>query len=217
VAAGAYRRVASAAGFIGDSATVTVTTGTLRSDVVLSPTLAAGGTRIVLTWAGAAPAPSDLDSHLTGPLSAGGRFHVFYSDRGSLTAPPFANLDVDDTFYGGPETVTISQQIAGVYRYAVHNYSAESALSGSGANVKVYRGSALVAEYNVPNQPGTVWTVFELDGTVIRPINSMGSALPAGGQAGVSGDRVGAAGRSARTDAELIRDAARAHPKGGGP
>lgn len=47
-------------------------------------------------------------------------------------------------------------------------------LSNSGAQVRVYRGSDLVAVFNVPtNQGGTLWTVFELSGSTITPINTM--------------------------------------------
>ena len=45
---------------------------------------------------------------------------------------------------------------------------------GSNAQVRVYRGSYLVATLNVPaDQGGTLWTVFELDGDTITPINTM--------------------------------------------
>ena len=47
------------------------TTGNQNASI--SPVLAAGETRIVLTWG---VAPSDLDSHLTGPKTSGGRFHI---------------------------------------------------------------------------------------------------------------------------------------------
>ncbi|TGO02750.1 hypothetical protein PN36_19585 [Candidatus Thiomargarita nelsonii] len=40
---------------------------------------------------------------------------------------------------------------------------------------KLINGSALVASYNVPNQEGILWTVFEIDESgVIKPINTMG-------------------------------------------
>jgi len=49
-----------------------------------------------------------------------------------------------------------------------------TALSNSGAQLRVYRGSDLVATFNVPsNQGGTLWTVFETDGDTITPINLM--------------------------------------------
>jgi len=40
--------------------------------------------------------------------------------------------------------------------------------------VRVYRGSNLVASFNVPsNTGGTLWTVFEMNGDTITPINTM--------------------------------------------
>jgi hypothetical protein len=41
--------------------------------------------------------------------------------------------------------------------------------------VKVYQASGLVASFNIPaNQGGTLWTVFELNGTNITPVNTFG-------------------------------------------
>jgi uncharacterized protein YfaP (DUF2135 family) len=61
----------------------------------------------------------DLDSHLFVPNGD----HVYFVDRGSLTAAPYAALDVDDITGFGPEVVTITRLYPGTYRYAVFNYS----------------------------------------------------------------------------------------------
>lgn len=136
-----------------------------------------GPTKIVLTWSAN---PSDLDSHLTGPTPDGARFHVCYYDQVySSSGVKYVDLDIDDTSSYGPETTTIYQQIPGVYRFSVHDYTNRSstsstALGNSGARVQLYRGSSLIATYDVPaNQPGTTWTVFELNGNTITPINQM--------------------------------------------
>ncbi len=159
--------------------TVTSLGGLTRANQngTINPTLPVGQTRVILTW-GAIPA--DLDSHLTGPLSGStSRFHVYYASRGSSTASPFANLDVDNTFGYGPETTTIYQQTTGTYRFSVHDYSNLSstsslALSASGAKVRVYNSTGLVATFNVPaNQGGTLWSVFELNGNTIIPVSTM--------------------------------------------
>ena len=128
--------------------------------------------------------PQDLDSHLTGPTAAGSRFHVYYPAKGSLFSDPFAALDIDDVTSFGPETITISQQLSGVYRYSVHDYwtyaasgtrpTNSTALANSGARVQLFMGDQLRQEFFVPNQPGTLWTVFELNGTTLTPINRMG-------------------------------------------
>ena len=42
------------------------------------------------------------------------------------------------------------------------------------AQVIVYRGGEIAATFNVPtNEEGTPWTVFELDGDTLTPINTM--------------------------------------------
>ncbi len=139
--------------------------------------LSAGEWRFVLTWG---DTPNDLDSHLTGPISGSAdRFHVYYSDKGRRNQAPYDSLDWDDTYQFGPETISIYQQFSGVYRYSVHNFSNRSenpstVLSESGARVSIYQGNNLVRTFNVPNSiGGTLWTVFELSGSSITPINTM--------------------------------------------
>ncbi len=147
------------------------TTG--NQNASLSPVLAAGEIRIVLTWGSA---PADLDTHLTGPTTTGPRFHIAYYDT-SVNDGTVASLDADDTSAYGPETITITNQISGTYRYYVHDFTNDGtnpsqALSNSGAQVKVYNSSGLAATFNVPaNQGGTIWEVFELSGSTITPIN----------------------------------------------
>lgn len=146
-------------------------------DAVLTPVLSDDEYRVVLTWSST---PRDLDSHISGPLSTGDRFHVYYrnmsaSDNGEIVA----KLDLDDRSSYGPETITLKKTQAGVYKYAVHDYTNSSstsstALSMSGAKVELYRGNTLIATYNVPiNTTGTVWNVFEIEGDTIRTINTM--------------------------------------------
>lgn len=142
----------------------------------ISPKLPPDEVRVVLTWG---ETPSDLDSHMTGPLpgNSNDRFHVYYVNRGSLNGSPFTNLDIDDTSSFGPETITITQINQGTYRYSVHNYSNRGSttsdlLASSFAQVTVIIGET-VQTFNVPNQPGTLWTVFELNDSTITPINSM--------------------------------------------
>ncbi len=150
------------------------TTGDQNASI--SPVLAAGETRIVLTWGAD---PEDLDSHLTGPTISGPRFHVYYSDD-SISDGTVAGLDADDTTSYGPETITINTQISGTYYYYVNDYTnmdagtnPSSELSNSGAQVKVYQSTGLVATFNIPaNHEGTLWAVFSLNGTTITPINT---------------------------------------------
>jgi hypothetical protein len=135
-----------------------------HQDVVLSPILNPGEFRIVLTWG---ENPADLEAHLTGPNPSGCREHCFYWNP-TISG---ASLDVDDRQAYGPETITISQMDAGIYRFYVHDFtnrnSANSAaLAGSGATVTVYSASGdAPLVYNVPAGAGNVWHVFNLDAT----------------------------------------------------
>jgi len=208
---GTYTVSASAPGYVSTSVTAIVlgNTTTPAPDIVLSP-IGAETARIVLTWGAT---PSDLDAHLTGPDSAAGlpRFHIYYASTGSLTTRPYAALDVDNTNSFGPETITITKQFTGVYRYSVHDFSdsdlnPSSALAASGARVQVYQNGALTRDFFVPNQPGTLWTVFELNGTTITPINAM--SYEANSDA-VSIRAQGEAG----TEGGVIGEAIRGHPK----
>lgn len=178
--AGNYTAELSAGGFSTNYMSLVCLGGTSTGNQngTLTPVLAAGETRIILTWGAS---PSDLDSHLTGPLASGsGRFHIYYSAKTySVGGVSYADLDLDDTTSYGPETTTIRQQSSGTYRFSVHDYtnlssSSSTALSQSGAKVLVYRGNSLVGTFFVPSgQPGTLWTVFELNGNTLTPVNQM--------------------------------------------
>jgi hypothetical protein len=169
-------------------------------------TTGTGQYRIVLDWGNN---PNDLDSHLTGPTATSPpRFHVYFNDEdfpsGStstattsyLIAGPTteAFLDVDNTEHGydnGPETTTIVVPRTGTYRFYVHHYSGSSTISASGAQVKVYRGSALLATYNPPYSTlgeDAVWSVFSMDvtasGQTITAVNTI--TIPTDGTYGLA-------------------------------
>ncbi len=176
---GSYTAELTKDGFVTGYLNVVCGQMNITQDGVITPLLSDNQYRVVLTWS---ETPSDLDSHLTGPLSTGGRFHVFYSNRTAFDGTEkVAELDVDDTTSYGPETVTttLTQSQDGVYRYSVHDYTNKSsnpssALSLSGAQVKLYSGNTLLDTYYVPiNQGGTLWNVFELENGVLRKINTM--------------------------------------------
>ena len=205
--AGNYTGEVSGTGYITGYFTILCvgSTTTPNQNTNVTPILPSGETRIVLTWGAT---PSDLDSHLTGPTLGGTRFHVYYGSRTYMESSTiYAILDRDVVGGYGPETTTIHVQIPGVYRFSVRNFSGEVALSNSGAEVKVYRSSGLVATFNVPlGQAGTVWSVFEMNGNTITPVNSMSNTIPLG-PVRVAPDSLGPAGGiSAATDAALLRD-----------
>jgi hypothetical protein len=168
IPAGVYTVFASYSGYTDTRFTVYALGGETSGgqDASMSPELGSGEIRIVLRWGST---PWDLDSHLSGPSSDGGEFHCYYYEP--VPDPGYVNLDRDDTDGEGPETITIQQRLTGTYRYLVHDYTnrystTSSALSSSGAHVRVYGESGELAAFNVPTgQGGTVWEVFELDGT----------------------------------------------------
>ena len=136
-------------------------------DGTLNPTATAvddNQFRVVLTWG---ETPRDLDSHLVGLDDTNSVFHIAYYNKVERDAEGnvIASLDVDDTSSYGPETVTIvNARTDATYYYSVKDYTnyyynaSSTQMSASGANVKVYQGSTLVKEYNVPlNQAGTIW------------------------------------------------------------
>ena len=177
--AGNYTAEALSPGYITNYFDVVVVGGETRGDqnVTITRELEGGQWRIVLTWG---ETPRDLDSHITGPTATGNRFHVYYpSARRSYTdSATDVDLDVDDTTSFGPETVTIREQTSGIYRYSVHDFtnrrsSSSSAMAASGAKVEVFQGNNLVREFSVPNEAGTLWTVFELNGSNLVPINQL--------------------------------------------
>ena len=172
---GLYYYEASAQNYITGTGLINVTdTGASGENIVLSPVLVGQVARIVLQWGAT---PSDLDSHLWGPLPNGTRFHVYYSNAYQADA---AELDVDDTSSYGPETVTIFRFLPGPFRYYVHNYTNRSSnpswvLAQSGATVRLFLQSGQQYTFNVPYLPGTVWRVFEIDGATgaITTVNTM--------------------------------------------
>lgn len=92
----------------------------------------------------------------------------------------YAELDLDDREYEGPETTTIYQPVKGIYSFYVHDFSNDGTmnnpqLKASDAKVQVYVGNRLRATYNVPQELGTLWHVFDYDSTTgkIQAVNDV--------------------------------------------
>ena len=178
---------ASAPGFAATQLTLNVISGqTLTQNISLSPTLLTGELRITLNWTrDANGAPDDLDAHLYGPTTNNRCFEVYYSNKGSLTAAPFAMLEVDNIRADGDpptETIRIAQTMAGTYRFFIYNYSGgvADALSRSRATVQIFDSSGLLRTYVVPSGTGRYWHVFELNGQTraLTDINSLSTTPP---------------------------------------
>lgn len=172
--AGKYTVEIRATGFITSYEEIDVVDNTELSGLkfMLSPSLATGEIRIVLTWG---TDPWDLDSHLEGRSSAGNSIHISYMD---MEEPDVAKLDLDDRQSFGPETTTIYDG-GGNYTFSVHDFSnggnrVSEALANSGATVTIYTpDSDQPIVYTVPSGKGTLWTVCRIENGQITPINSI--------------------------------------------
>lgn len=174
---GVYTVRATSTSYAAGSVTITVVTTNVRAPITfLSPGSVTIAWRFVLSWGAT---PYDLDAHLTGPITnSGNRFHVYWGSEGSVAQSPFAALDVDALQGYGPETITLHQQIAGVYRFYVDNFDYPSngvpELRASNVRVDVYKGNTLVRQFFPPQLNGKYWAVFEIDGPVLTPLNTIG-------------------------------------------
>ncbi len=181
--AGAYTVEALQSGYVDGYMEVEVrgNRSNYVGDLPLSPQLPAGQVRVVMTWGAQ---PRDLDAHLTGPATDGGRFHVYWSDMAPYGQG--ANLDIDDVTSYGPETITITEFRPGVYRYSIHDYTNRderysTALARSELRIEVFSGSDMIGSFVPPtNADGTVWTVFEMHNAQVVPINEMGYEVDPG-------------------------------------
>lgn len=139
---------------------VSVATSTGATNIPTCLTLPArNAVTVRLTWG---QSPADIDSHLKMP----GGTHIYYVNKGSLTAEPYASLDVDDTNGYGPEVTTIRNPKRGIYRFYLHNYSGtfSPGMTGSPTRVELnYLGRVVV--FTPPAGEGTsrYWHLFDLE------------------------------------------------------
>ncbi|KPF45905.1 hypothetical protein IP87_14050 [beta proteobacterium AAP121] len=157
--------LAALTGVAGGRLTNTLSVGPYAQDATLAECLSlsqtGSGVTMKLTWGAL---PSDLDSYLYTPSGT----RVYYSNEGSLTAAPYANLDVDDTSSYGPEVITITRLMVGTYKYAVNNYSgySQGPISTSGARVELSIPGRTVELFVPPaDEPSgnSWWLLFEID------------------------------------------------------
>lgn len=148
---------ARSASLLSNTRAVTTLTGNvpLGSPCLI---LAEGAIGIKLSWG---LQPLDVDSHLLTPHGT----HISYLAKGSLTAAPFANLDIDDVTSFGPEIVSIRRPAQGTYRYFLHNFSGTFSPGMTGSPVKVevtYNGNTTV--YRPGAGEGTLeyWHAFDI-------------------------------------------------------
>jgi len=157
--------------------------------MVSSAAIAEGEVSVVMSWG---TSPRDLDSHLVRKTNGNQDYHVYYSHKNDTDA----NLDRDDVDGVGPETITISSiSPSSVYTYYVYKYSnSGNELKDSGAKVELNVNGSQIP-YNVPNEDGRYWKVFEI-------IN--GRIIPC--QTGCMGGSVGDIVRDIDQDAYLFEN-----------
>jgi hypothetical protein len=117
---------------------------------MLEATEAAGrDVRIILNWGSRKDQVKDADSHLVCVCGAADR-HVYYKHRRHVGSGHKVELDVDDTDWGGPETITLTKPATGRYLYWVHDFSGPPAVLGaSDLVVRVLIGSEQVGEFKI--------------------------------------------------------------------
>ena len=160
---GTYMIEATKTGFTSDSANNELNSGEIDTvNLTLLPNTIDDDLRVVLTWG---EVPYDLDSHMWVPMGGSSCYHVYYSNRGSITESPYTSLDIDDTSSYGPETITVYQAMPGVYQYWVYNFSGDPDITTSEANVKIYNGTQLLNNYDIPTAPEgwRAWHVFDIN------------------------------------------------------
>lgn len=145
---------------------------TVTRNMTLSKILDSDKLRFVLTWdAEKEGVSADLDIHLYGPDPfRNTEYGVYFSDQNSWYGHlmdgryvgSFANLDVDDKAYEGPETITVQALTKGQYKVFVQDYTnggTGGQLYVSNPVVKIYKGSRLVDTVKMPQKTGGVWFV----------------------------------------------------------
>lgn len=149
-------------------------------DIVMATLKEAGQASFVLTWG---EYPSDLDSHLIGPVEGNDHYHIYY---GNKTYPEGISdielldlrLDVDDVTSYGPETTSIYKPVAGgIYTYYVYNYTGNDGgtLVNSGAKVVVTTSTGTYTFEAPAGGEQRSWVVCTFNSATgeITPINQL--------------------------------------------
>ncbi len=172
---GTYALEFSKEGFITAIYPFEIVAGTIfYNRFSVSPVIEMGAIRLVLDWG---KSPKDLDAHLIKE----GDYHISYQDMHN-SEDGTAKLDRDDLKKFGPETITVKNIDEGAtYTYFVKNFSDKKsprskALSKSKAAVRVYGDNQLLKTYIItPDQKGTTWMVFTIEGGEIKDVNEVGN------------------------------------------
>ena len=126
---------------------------------------------IILRWGNK---KCDLDLHITGPKSGGGRFHIATKVWGRKYS--LSEILGDDY----PEVASLSLGTYGVYRVSVYHNNPNATdcgrlLKDSGAVIQVWKGNRVIATASPPSTgSGNIWKALDIqvgaDGVVITPV-----------------------------------------------
>lgn len=183
VANGFYTITMSKEEYVSTSVNVTVS-GNIIQNMDLSPTIAQGQYRVVLSWA---TDPADLDAHVRAPSSSGGTIEIYYEHKNDYDSlGNLVNLDWDvirddpsrtDEQRYGPETIIFEADPEGEYEYFVHWYRGYGTWASSRATVNLYVGgsSTAVRTWTVPTSTSTehCWRVFTVKNGIILDVNEL--------------------------------------------
>lgn len=170
--------VARSGSRLSNARAVTATTSnvSLGSDCLV---LSDAALSMRLTWG---QLPLDVDSHLLTPQGT----HIDYTNKGSLSVAPFANLDIDDVTSFGPEIVSVRRIARGTYRYFLHNFSGtfNPGIAASPVKVEVtYNGNMSVFTPAAGEGSNEYWHAFDIVvdsqcAVSITPVNTWSIAEP---------------------------------------
>ncbi|MDR1029276.1 MAG: hypothetical protein LBL76_00215 [Treponema sp.] len=170
---GSFTLVVTKAGFIPTAIPFKIQLSTVINNwYSISPELQ-GDFRFVLDWG---ERPADLDLH----FEKQGGYHISYWNM-KTAVDGSAKLDRDDTSGYGPETITVARaEASGVYHlyvidYTNRNNNRSTALSRSGATIRVYNQNRLINTFTVPDAGnGSRWNVCDLSRNQILPAGTIG-------------------------------------------
>lgn len=170
------------------------TSSTSKDLIALKSSQATNANVIVLTWGDSSSgAPKDLDSHLQADsASSASPSHVYYPSNNQGSSSAWAMLDIDNTNYSGPETITINlDSSSGPMRnsvskacYYVRIYTNNYSFSQTGAQVQLFQSDGTVlTNFDAPTDTTYTtkpyWHVFDLDSNLNITIkNTVSSSAP---------------------------------------
>jgi hypothetical protein len=113
--------------------------------------------------------PRDLDLFL-GIWHGEEWAHICCGSHGNTAAFPWAQLDRDVRSGFGPETITVAKLLEATYRCSVRNFSHETPLAGSGAEIVIVQRDSEIRLICPRAGSGTFWHVFDFDARAQRLI-----------------------------------------------